>query len=102
VSYTLNVAAKVRFTIKRASIGRRVGRSCVKPTEGNSARKACTRYRAVPGSITRTRRAGGDRFTFTGKLAGRSLSRGRYELIATPTANGKTGKSAKAGFQITR
>jgi len=102
VSYTLNVAAKVRFTIKRAAIGRRVGRSCVKPTKGNTARKACTRYRAVPGSITRTRKAGGDRFTFTGKLAGHSLARGHYELIATPTANRKTGKSAKAGFQITR
>ena len=102
VSYMLNVAAKVRFTVKRAAIGRRVGRSCVKPTKRNSARKACTRHVAVAGTITRTRNAGSDRFTFTGKLAGRSLARGRYQLLATPTANGKTGKSAKAGFRIIR
>jgi hypothetical protein len=52
------------------------------------------------GSFTRTRPAGADRFTFTGRLTGHPLKPGRYRLVATPTANRHTGKPARAGFRI--
>jgi hypothetical protein len=55
---------------------------------------------AVPGSFTRTRPAGADRFTFTGRLTGRPLTPGRYRLVATPTANGHTGTASRASFRI--
>jgi hypothetical protein len=100
VSYTLNVAASARFTVQRATSGRNVSGRCVKPTSSNRTRKRCTRFVAVRGSFTRTRPAGADRFTFTGRLTGHALKPGRYRLVATPTANGHTGNSTRASFHI--
>ncbi|HMJ33351.1 MAG TPA: PKD domain-containing protein [Baekduia sp.] len=102
VSYTLNVAANTRFTIQRATSGRTVSGRCVKPTRSNGTRKPCTRFVAVRGSFTRTRAAGADRFTFTGRLTGHALTPGRYRLIATPAANGHTGTSSRVSFRIVK
>ena len=43
VSYTLSAPASVRFTVQRATRGRSVGGSCVKPTARNRASRSCTR-----------------------------------------------------------
>jgi hypothetical protein len=102
VSYTLNIAAKTRFTIQRATSGRAVSGRCVKPTKSNRTRKSCTRLVAVTGGFTRTRAAGPDRFTFTGRLAGHALTPGRYRLIATPAVNGHTGKPSRVSFRIVK
>ncbi|MDQ1680620.1 MAG: hypothetical protein QOI42_1479, partial [Frankiaceae bacterium] len=102
VSYTLNVAASARFTVQRATSGRTVSGRCVKPTRSNRTHKRCTRFVAVSGSFTRTRPAGADRFTFTGRMAGHLLTPGRYRLIATPTANGRTGKASRVSFRIVK
>jgi hypothetical protein len=75
---------------------------CVKPTRSNRTHKRCTRFVAVSGSFTRTRPAGADRFTFTGRMAGHLLTPGRYRLIATPTANGRTGKASRVSFRIVK
>jgi hypothetical protein len=100
VSYTLNIAASARFTVQRATSGRTAGGRCVKPTTSNRTHTSCTRYVAVSGSFTRTRPAGADRFTFTGRLAGHPLTPGRYRLVATPNANGHAGTSSRANFRI--
>jgi hypothetical protein len=102
VSYTLTVAASARFTVQRATSGRTVSGRCAKPTAGNRTHKRCTRFVAVRGSFTRTRPAGADRFTFTGRLGGHALRPGRYRLVATPAANGHTGKPRRAGFRIVK
>ena len=101
VSYTLNAPASVRFTVQRSSGGRTVGSSCVKPTARNRARQSCTRFVAVRG-FTRTRPAGPDRFTFSGRLAGRALRPAAYRLVVTPTADGHAGTPARAQFRIVR
>jgi hypothetical protein len=100
VSYTLNVAGSVRFSVERRSTGRSVGGRCVKTSTSNSTRKHCTRYTAVSGSFTRTRSAGADRFTFTGRIGGRTLSVGSYRLDATPSAGGRTGTTKRVAFRI--
>jgi hypothetical protein len=100
VSYTLNLAARARFTVQRATSGRTVSGRCLAPTRGNRTHKRCTRFVALLGSFTRTRPAGADRFTFTGRLTGHALKPGRYRLVATPTANRHTGKPTRAGFRI--
>jgi DNA-binding beta-propeller fold protein YncE len=106
VTYTLNLAARVRFTVKRRSGGRKVKHAkrttCDRPTKKNAKRKKCTRDVTVKGSFTRTGRAGTNTFRFTGRLNGKRLPAGRYWLVATPTANGRAGTAARASFRITR
>ena len=101
VSYTLSAPAAVRFTVQRAVAGRSAGGRCAAPMSSNRARPACTRFASVRGSLTRTRPAGADRFTFTARLAGRALSPGRYRLVATPAAGARAGGPARARFRIT-
>jgi len=102
VSYSLNIAGRVRFTVERRSSGRSVSGRCVTPTKANRKRAACTRYVRVTGSFTRTRAAGADRFTFTGRIGGRTLKPGSYRLVATPSASGRTGTAKRVSFRITR
>jgi len=81
VSYALSVAARVRFTVERAGRRRR-GR--------------------VIAAFTRRRRAGPDAFTFTARVAGRTLKPGRYRLVARPSGKGFTGRPARVAFVIAR
>ena len=104
VSYTLNVAASVRFTVQRLSAGRKVAARCVKATDSNRTRKSCPRFVRLRGSLTRRRPAGADRFAFNGDIShrGQLLKPGRYRLLATPIANGRSGTPAHAAFRIVR
>ena len=106
VSYRVDMPATVRFKVQRASKGRRTGRGstarCVAPTRRNRRARSCTRYTAVPGTISRTARAGDNSFYFTGRIGGRRLARSSYRLMATPTASGLTGNTLSRAFRITR
>lgn len=100
VRYELNVPATVRVTAERSGHGRRVGGRCVKRSAGDRGGRVCTRYVAVPGSVMRSRPAGADDFRFDGRFAGRALRPGRYRLVATPSADGRTGRPARARFRV--
>jgi hypothetical protein len=106
VSFLLNEAATVRFTVTRRARGRKVRRGkktvCVKPTKRNRKRKACTRVITLKGSFSRNGVAGKNSFHFTGRLNGKKLKPRRYRLVATPTAGGKKGKPASRAFRIVR
>ncbi|HWC26980.1 MAG TPA: alpha/beta hydrolase [Solirubrobacteraceae bacterium] len=100
VSYTLDAAAVVRFTLQRLTPGRRLGGRCVRAAPRGRTRTRCSSPVQLRSSFTRRRPAGRDRFTFTGRLAGRSLKPGRYRLVATPIAGGRVGMPARAGLRI--
>jgi hypothetical protein len=104
VSYTLNQAATVRFTVRQAQPGRRTGTGrrarCVAPTQRNRRARRCTRIVTLRGSFTRSGRTGSNKFRFTGRLAGRKLKPGKYTLVATPRAGGRTGRSVSKSFRI--
>jgi hypothetical protein len=100
VSYTLNKGARVRFTIQRRDHGRAVGGRCVEQRSSNRGRTGCGRFVTVGGSFTRSRLAGKDRFTFTGRVGGRALKPGRYRLEAIPTADGRAGTPGHASFRV--
>ncbi len=106
VTFNLNEAATVRFTVTRRAKGRKVKRGkktvCAKPTKKNRKRKRCTRVVTLKGSFSRTGVAGTNSFHFTGRLRGRKLKPGRYRLVATPSAGGKRGKPTSTGFRIVR
>jgi hypothetical protein len=101
VRYTLNEAAVVRFTVVQPEPGRSSHGRCAKPTKANRRARGCTRTVTLRGSFTRSGVAGVNSFRFTGRLQGRRLKRGKYELVATPSAGGKTGRAKSAPFQIT-
>ena len=106
VTYRLNVPATVRFTVAKTSSGRRQGRGsrarCVRPTRRNRHARRCTRTTTLRGSFTQTAKAGVNTFRFTGRLAGKRIKPGRYLLVATPIANGRTGRPVSAGFRIVK
>jgi hypothetical protein len=106
VSFRLNEAASVRFTVTQRVKGRKVKRGkkavCVKPTRKNRKRKRCTRVVTLKGSFSRAGVAGTNSFHFTGRLNGRKLKLGRYRLVATPSAGGRKGKRTSVGFRIVR
>jgi hypothetical protein len=107
VSYTLNEAATVTFTVQRRTTGRKVKKKgkkarCVARTRKNRRKRKCTRYVKLKGSFTQAGKAGKNRFKFSGRLRSRKLKPGRYKLIATPSAGGQKGKARSKAFRIVR
>jgi hypothetical protein len=101
VTYALNGAASVRFTVALGQAGRKAkGGRCVKPTRSNRRAGRCTRYVTLPGSFVRAGQAGGNSFRFTGRLSGRKLTPGSYQLLATPFIGTMSGQAASAPFRI--
>jgi hypothetical protein len=98
ISYSLNTAAGVTFTLKRKVPGRKVRGKCVKQTQKNKNKKKCTLVKKVKGSITRSSTAGANTFTFNGKIGGHKLGPGTYQLIAIPAG----GKPQQVTFKITK
>jgi hypothetical protein len=86
VTFTLDQAASVRFTVQRPQHARKG--------------KHGKRFVTLKGSFTVAGLAGTNTFHFTGRLNGKRLAPGKYRLVATPRANGEIGKKATAGFTI--
>jgi hypothetical protein len=90
ISYALDEAATVTFTVKR--IVRRVVRH-----------RKRTRYVPVRGSFADTGEVGGNRMRFTGRMNRRRLKPGLYRLAALPVdAAGNTGNAVLTRFRILR
>ena len=103
VTYRLSEAATVTFTVERPTAGRKVGRRCVAPNRSNRRKPRCTRYVAVRGSFTHRGRAGSNSFKFTGRVGGRKLSPGSYQLVAVAKdAAGNRSAQKRANFRIVR
>jgi len=106
VTYSLNIAASVRFTVTQALPGRKIGAGknahCVAQSKRNRQARKCTRLVTLKGSFMQTARPGSNGFHFTGRLGGRRLKPGKYALVATPSANGKTGTQVSTAFRIVK
>jgi hypothetical protein len=103
VSYALDEAATVTFTVEKTSPGRRVRGKCVKATRSNRRRPRCTRITAVRGSFTQPGKVGGNRLTFRGRVGGRKLGAGSYRLSARAVdAAGNASPVARVNFKIVR
>jgi hypothetical protein len=96
VSYKLSNAAKVTFTLKRQVGGRKVRGRCVRPNRRNHKSRRCTRLIGVSGRITKNGRSGSNSLNFNGRIGGRNLGRGSYQI----TAAASKGTSQKATFRI--
>jgi hypothetical protein len=96
VGYTLSAAGTVGFAVERRGAGRKVGGKCRKRTRANAARKRCDLR--LKGGFKHQGTAGANSFVFTGRLKGRKLAPGRYNLVAKPAGAGA--KASRAKFKI--
>ncbi|PTL56628.1 hypothetical protein [Paraconexibacter algicola] len=88
--------------MQRPSTGRRVGKTCARPTRANRRRSACTRWTGIGATITRRNlTAGPQTVRFTGRWGRTVLRAGRYRARITATDGvGNTSKVATATFRV--
>jgi PKD repeat protein len=99
--FKLDRAAQVRFSFSQLVTGRRVGGRCVKATKANRRKPRCDRAQAA-GTLRVTGKAGNNVVAFSGKISGRALKPGRYRLVVTAVADGKTSSAKSIQFTIAR
>ncbi|HXD57491.1 MAG TPA: hypothetical protein VN606_06210 [Thermoleophilaceae bacterium] len=101
-SYSLTKAARVLFRIERPAAGRRVGRSCRRPSRRNRRGRHCTRYVKV-GAFAQTGVAGANIKKWSGKLGRRGLGPGRYRATLIASNPGVTASGPRRlSFKIVR
>jgi hypothetical protein len=91
--YRVSEASRVLFTIERKQGGRKVGKTCRKPSRTNRRRKACTRFATV-GRFAQAAAAGPNTNRFSGRISKRKLKPGRYR--ATLRAKDPAGNASAA------
>jgi hypothetical protein len=104
VTYTDTQAATTTFTVERMlGAGVLSHDRCVAPPHGKPAHgRRCARVSTI-GSFSHTDAAGANRFRFTGRVHGRALSPGSYELVSVPmNAAGMKGATHVNSFKIVR
>lgn len=100
IRYTDSEAGTTTFTIDALRAGRLAGTTCEKPGRHNRRSRRCT-YMVALGSFTHADTAGANTFVLTGRLDGRALPAGTYELSGVPgNANG-AGAAITQRFRIT-
>lgn len=100
ISYRLSEDADVTFTVQRRAAGRRVGRSCRRPSRRNANRRKCRRYVTVA-AFVRTQTVGLRRVAFSGKVGRRRLSPGKFRLgVEARDPSGNRSRRQFASFTI--
>jgi hypothetical protein len=99
--FKLDRAAQVRFAFSQLVTGRRVGGRCVKATKTNRSKARCERAQAA-GTLNVTGKAEANTVAFSGKISGRALKPGRYRMLVTALADGKTSPARSIRFTIAR
>jgi hypothetical protein len=100
--FSLSEPARVSIKIARLRAGRKVGRSCRKPTRSNRKRRRCTRLVSY-GSLRRQGLQGANRVAFSGRVGRRKLAPSRYRASATARdAAGNSSKPSSTFFTIVR
>lgn len=99
IGYRDTQAATTTFTVLLETSGRKQGRSCKKATTKNKHGKRCTLLTKV-GSFTHTDTQGADSFHFSGRIKGKKLLAGTYELEAVAHDAAGNGPTVSRSFKI--
>jgi hypothetical protein len=104
ISYADTQAATTAFVVRKpAGSGVIAHGRCVKAPKRHkrgSRAKSCTRYTSL-GSFSHSDAIGANRFRFSGRVSGRALKPGSYQLVSAPTnASGVTGATHINDFKI--
>jgi hypothetical protein len=97
VAYGLSAPAAVQFTVERKVSGRKAGKRCVKKTRANKGKKKCALYKPIKGGFAHSGATGQNTFKFSGRIGGKSLKPGRFELVG-----GVGGSIKRAAFRIVK
>jgi hypothetical protein len=102
-TFRLSEAATATLRIDRLLPGRKVGRSCKKPTRKNRKAKRCLRP-VKAGTLTRKNlKAGKVSIAFSGRIGKKKLRPGSYQVtVVAKDAAGNRSKPAPATFRIVR
>jgi hypothetical protein len=105
VSYRDTEPATTTLTLLAPQRGIKVGGSCARPPKHAKRKhrpKTCTRLVATY-SVSRADRAGENRLRFTGRVKGRGLAAGLYELrLIARNSAGQTSRPISTRFRIRR
>lgn len=101
VSYRLAAPATTRFVVERRKAGRKVRGKCRQRTRKNRGRKKC--HLRLKGSFRHQGARGVNSLRFTGRLRGRALKPGGYNLVARAKDEaGNRSKPKRARFRIVK
>jgi hypothetical protein len=100
ISYQLNVAASVTFTIKQLLTGRLSRGKCTAINRANRHARHCMRLIGLPGTLKQPGVAGANDFVFTGRIGGRLLGPGSYQLTASPSSSSGGGATTSVSFHL--
>ena len=97
VTFRLDNAAKVTFTFRKVTSGRREGRKC-RPGKAKSKAKRCEIVKTIPGQMILIGISGDNEFRFSGRIDNAALKPGTYRLVGK--AEGTAARSAFTTFKI--
>jgi Glycine rich protein len=100
IGYQLSAPTSVTFTIRQVLSGRLSGGRCTALTRANRHRRRCTLLRALPGRIVQAGTGGANSLVFAGRIGGRLLGLGSYQLTATPSSLNASGAPQTSLFQL--
>jgi hypothetical protein len=99
ISYRDSQVAKTTLTVFKKSSGRKPGRVCERRSARNRHGKHCTLFTKV-GSFTHADKAGANSFHFSGRLKGKKLLAGGYELEVVAHDAAGNGAAVTKSFTI--
>jgi uncharacterized delta-60 repeat protein len=100
-SFQLDQAAMVKIAIQKSMRGRRLGRSCRAAVRRLRHKPRCTRTITI-GTLTRTAHAGLNRVSFSGRIRGKALAPGRYQVTFTAANSAGVSSPKTLSFAIVR
>jgi|GEM_PF-754851 len=102
VSYSLTRSANVVFTVQRKTAGRRAGKRCVASKPANRRARRCVRTLKL-GSFRDQGAVGDNIIRFRGRLNGRKLAPGAYQLVVVATDSTRASSAPRTlSFRIVR
>jgi dipeptidyl aminopeptidase/acylaminoacyl peptidase len=102
ISFRLSEAAQTTVSFQRASAGRRVGGSCVKPTRRNRSKARCTRFVGAGAIAPLIAKRGANRVAFQGRLnRSRRLATGTYRVLVSARDAAGNRSAARVGPTFT-
>ena len=97
VTFHLDNAARVTFTFRKVTTGRRVGGKC-RPGKAKSKTKRCQLVTTIPGQLLFVGISGDNEFRFSGRVENAALKPGTYRLVGK--ADGTAARSSYTTFKI--